>query len=153
MMKRVLHAVQLAVPIGIITRPKIAKRSNLLGRSKTCATPDGGRTDLNPTSYSSKTCATWGERCISSLVLEEGQHRQIGTACGCCWPSSRTGFTLDAMPHVEHVFDVHDVGLAQFDPFLGSCWSSTSLFSTLFTGLLPCQGGERRIGELLRLNS
>ncbi len=28
MMKRVLHAVQLAVPIGIITRPNIAKRSN-----------------------------------------------------------------------------------------------------------------------------
>ena len=29
MMKRVLHAVQLAVPIGIITRPNIAQRSNL----------------------------------------------------------------------------------------------------------------------------
>ena len=28
MMKRVLHAVQLAVPIGIITRPNIAQRSN-----------------------------------------------------------------------------------------------------------------------------
>ena len=60
-------------------------------------------------------------------ALEEGQHRHIGTACVCCWPSSRTEFTLDAMPHVEHVFDVHDVGLAQFDPFLGSCWSSTSI--------------------------
>ena len=30
MMKRVLHAVQLAVPIGIITRPNIAKRSSNL---------------------------------------------------------------------------------------------------------------------------
>ncbi len=29
MMKRVLHAVQLAVPIGIITRPNIALRSEL----------------------------------------------------------------------------------------------------------------------------
>ena len=29
MMERVLHAVQLAVPIGIITRPNIAQRSNL----------------------------------------------------------------------------------------------------------------------------
>jgi hypothetical protein len=29
MMKRVLHAVQLAVPIGIITRPNTAQRSKL----------------------------------------------------------------------------------------------------------------------------
>ena len=39
MMKRVLHAVQLAVPIGIITRPNIAQRSNLgtaFGLHKIC---------------------------------------------------------------------------------------------------------------------
>ena len=34
---------------------------------------------------------------------------------------------MATLPHVAQVYDQRDVGLAQFDPFLGSCWSSTSI--------------------------
>ena len=46
-----------------------------------------GSNCANPTSRSSKTCATWGRVPRVTRVLEEGQHRQTGTYVGSYLPT------------------------------------------------------------------